>query len=412
MSRSSDEAIVGTLAGFVAAVTALSRRHALAVDITSAVVLACVSVVGLAVQNRLGHLDTIIFCLLLCLPLVLRTLDVRLSLALIALVAGVQWLISTPQIADAAVLVALFWIALDGAALDMAASTAVVEAGAVMAALHWSPSDPVKVWVGINGLAVAAGALGLAIRERRGLVASASERAALLEFERDQEGRLSAAAERARIAREMHDIVSHNLTVMIGLADGAGYALEASPDAAHTAMARVSDTGRQALDEMRRLLGVLHEETEAEPYAPQPGLDRLDALLARVEAAGISVSIELEGDMNELSSGVQLTIFRVAQEALTNTLRHAQRPTRAHLALSSSRGNVTLEVTDIAAAGAARTPQTVTQRAGALPSGGRGLRGMRERAAAYGGELEAGPRAEGGWCVRLTLGAEVGSVLS
>ena len=409
MGRSSDEAIVDPLQNLTRRVTAIARRHPLGTDLTIAVLLGAVSLVGLAVQGRLHHLDTIVLCVLLCAPLGLRTVDARVSFALIVLVALVQWLISTPQIADAAVLVALFWITLDGAPREMAAAATVVEAGAVMAALHWSPDDWPKVWVGVTGLGIAAGALGLAIRERRALVASAAERAARLELERDQEGRLGAAAERARIAREMHDIVSHNLTVMIGLADGAGYALQSSPDAAQTAIERLSATGRQALDEMRRLLGVLREEPGQDGervYEPQPGLDRLDDLLARVEAAGVPVSIELHGDPHALPSGVQLTVFRVAQEALTNTLKHAGRPASAHLALRCDRRGVTLEVTDTG------SPESASKdRPQALPSGGRGLPGMRERAAAYGGELEAGRRAQGGWRVRLTLAADVGTVV-
>ncbi len=384
----------------------------MAVDALSAVLLALLSFIGLVAQGRLHHPDTIVFCVLLCLPPLLRTRDRRVSFALIAAVALVQWLTSTPQIADGAILVALFWIALDGEPLELATAAGVVELGAVLAALHWSPEDPAKVWVGVTGLGVAAGALGLAIRERRALVASAAEQAARLEFERDQEGRLGAAAERARIAREMHDIVSHNLTVMIGLADGASYALDAAPDTALSAMQRVSATGRQALDEMRRLLGVLREEADGGSYEPQPGLDRLDDLLARVEAAGVPVSIALDGDLTELPRGVQLTIFRVAQEALTNTLKHAPRPTQAHLTLSTNGARVMLEVSD--SGGEAPTdPAVATPKVpAALPSGGRGLRGMQERAAAYGGQLEAGPLPQGGWRVRLTLGADVGTPVS
>jgi signal transduction histidine kinase len=411
MSRSSDEAIIGVIQRLVGHATTWGRQHPLAFDGATAVVLAGTSLVGLAVQGRLRHADTLIFCVLLCVPLALRTLDRRLCFAAVSLVALIQWLVSTPQVADGAVLVSLFWIALDGEPGEMVVAAAVVEAGAVMAALRWSPDNPTKVWVGINGLAVAAGALGLAIRERRALADSTAERTARLEFERDQEGRLGAAAERARIAREMHDIVSHNLTVMIGLADGASYALQASPDSAQTAMHRVSETGRQALEEMRRLLGVLHEEAESGPYEPQPGLDRLDDLLARVESAGIPVSIELEGDIRELSSGVQLTIFRVAQEALTNTLKHAPRPTRAHLALRSSHGMVTLEITD-SVGGPPPHAERASHSPTPLPSGGRGLRGMRERAVAYGGQLEAGPLEQGGWRVLLTLGVDVGSAVS
>ena len=409
MGRTSDEAIVDALQRLTRRVTAIVRRHPLGTDVMIATLLAAVSLVGLAVQGRLHHVDTIVLCVLLCAPLALRAIDARASFAVIVVVALVQWLISTPQIADAAVLIALFWITLDGAPREMAAAAIVVEAGAVMAALHWSPGDWPKVWVGVTGLGIAAGALGLAIRERRALVASAAERAARLELERDQEGRLGAAAERARIAREMHDIVSHNLTVMIGLADGAGYALQSSPDAAQTAIERLSATGRQALDEMRRLLGVLREEPGEDGdrvYEPQPGLDRLDDLLARVEAAGVPVSIELHGDPHALASGLQLTVFRVAQEALTNTLKHAGRPASAHLALRCDGRGVTLEVTDTGSP--YRKPDDGHE---PLPSGGRGLRGMRERAAAYGGELEAGRRAEGGWRVRLTLAADVGTAV-
>jgi len=247
--------------------------------------------------------------------------------------------------------------------------------------------------------------LGITIRQRRALLFSLHEKTARLEVERDQEGRLGAAAERARIAREMHDIVAHNLSVMIALADGATYAMESSPQRASDATERVSATGRQALLEMRRLLGVLGEESSAEPLAPQPSLDRLDGLLAQVHAAGIPVTMDLDGDPHELPDGVQLTVFRVAQEALTNTLKHAARPTSAHLALRCERGGVELEVTD--------TGGQVLAIADSPPftsASGRGLRGMRERAAAYGGRLDAGPAPEGGWRVRLRLRPDAGIV--
>ena len=177
-------------------------------------------------------------------------------------------------------------------------------------------------------------------------------------------------------------------------------------------MERVSQTGRQALGEMRRLLGVLRDGPEAageDPFQPQPGLDRLDELLARVEAAGIPVAIEVFGDPHALPGGAQLTVFRVAQEALTNTLKHARRPATARLILRCEPDRVVLEVSDT---GSPALAASVPDRpAGpALPSGGRGIRGMRERAAAYGGELEAGPLPEGGWRVALTIAPEVAVV--
>jgi signal transduction histidine kinase len=154
---------------------------------------------------------------------------------------------------------------------------------------------------------------------------------------------------------------------------------------------------------MRRLLGVLREgEASAQLLAPQPSLDRLDGLLAQVHAAGIPVTMDLDGDPRQLPEGVQLTVFRVAQEALTNTLKHAVRPASAHLALRCELGAVELDVTDTGK----RT------RVAAVPRpqpGGRGLHGMRERAAAYGGRLDAGPGPDGGWRVSLRLRPDAGA---
>jgi signal transduction histidine kinase len=387
--------------GQVQRLARLGASHQLAIDLAIAVGTAGLSVVGLVSQDRAGSI-TLIFCGALCAPLLLRRLSPRLCFSVIALVAFVQWLIAAPQLADAAVLIALYWVALECGVAEVILAAATVEAGAIIAAVRWSPSEPLKIWVGLSGLTVAAGVLGVTVRQRRALLISLQEKAARLEFERDQEGRLGAAAERARIAREMHDIVAHNLSVMIALADGAGYAMDSSPQRAIEATQRVSATGRQALLEMRRLLGVLSDDSSAHPLQPQPRLERLDDLLAQVHAAGIPVTMEMHGDPRALPDGVQLTVFRVAQEALTNTLKHATRPTRAHLALRCRAGQVELEVTDtgnsaIEVAGAQSTP------APTLAPSGRGLRGMRERAAAYGGRLDAGPSPNGGWCVRLRL---------
>jgi signal transduction histidine kinase len=395
MSARPDEALTRWLLRRTARAAELAATHETIVDVAVALLIAAASFVGLAIQGRLQHPDTIVFCVLLCAPLTVRGRSRTLCFALVAGVALAQWLTSTPQTADVSVLVALYWLALDGPLPAIIVAGVVTEAGAVMAAARWSPTDVTKYWIGLTALGVASAVVGVSIRQRRALLASLQERAARLEFERDQEGRLGAAAERARIAREMHDIVSHNLTVMIGLADGATYALQSSPDAAGSAMQRVSATGRQALGEMRRLLGVLRDDPAAGPFEPQPGLDRLDDLLARVEAAGVPVSIEIEGDPHELSGGVQLAVFRVAQEALTNTLKHGSRPASARLALRIAGGRVELTVTDTG------------HNTSGPGSGGRGLRGMRERAAAYGGTLEAGPLPEGGWRVYLSVAADV-----
>ncbi len=378
----------------------LAAAHPRLRDIAIALAVAALSISALAAQHRLGRPAVIVFCLCLCAPLALRR-NRLLAFAVIAAVCFLQWLVSVPQLADAAVLVALYRVALDGEPAAVVAAAVVVEAGAIMAALRWSHPAPLKTWVGLTALAVAAAVLGVTIRQRRALVASLHERAARLEFERDQEGRLGAASERARIAREMHDIVSHNLTVMISLADGATYAMDASPERALPAIQRISATGRQALVEMRRLLGVLKEEPDEHPLEPQPSLERLDDLVARVNAAGIPVSMQIDGASRQLADGVQLAVFRVAQEALTNTLRHAGRPTRAQLRLRCDCDQVELEVIDTGGNGGDGV------RSEAVTVGGRGLRGMRERAAAYGGELQAGPMSHGGWRVHLKLDAGV-----
>jgi signal transduction histidine kinase len=370
--------------------------HRFMLELAIALGAAALSTVGLASQHRLDA-TTVAFCAALCAPLLLLRRDPRLCFAVVAVVAFAQWLLSAPQLADVAVLISLYRVALDSDLAELALAAAIVELGAIMAAFRWSPSEPLKIWVGLTGLATAAGVLGITIRQRRALLISLHDRAARLEIERDQEGRLGAAAERARIAREMHDIVAHNLSVMIALADGATYAMESSPGRASEATQRVSATGRQALLEMRRLLGVLREgETGAQPLAPQPSLDRLDGLLAQVNAAGIPVTMDLDGDPRQLPDGVQLTVFRIAQEALTNTLKHAVRPASAHLALRCWQGAVELDVTDTGK----RTRAAASPR---LLSGGRGLHGMRERASAYGGRLDAGPAADGGWRVSLRL---------
>ena len=392
MSDSASEPASTWLTRRAERLTRLSAGHPFAIDLAICILTAALSITSLVARHHLPPY-AVIFSVALYLPLLLRRRDAFLCFGMIAFVALLQWLLSGPLLADAAVLIALYWAALECDLAEVVLAAAAVETGAIMAAVRWASTQSLKVWVGLSGLTVAAGVLGVTVRQRRALVLSLHERAARLEFERDQEGRLGAAAERARIAREMHDIVAHNLSVIIALADGATYAMESSPEHAVQATQRVSATGRQALLEMRRLLGVLREESSAHPLQPQPSLDRLDELLARVDAAGIPVTMELHGDPHKLPDGVQLAVFRVAQEALTNTLKHA------HLALRCHPGEVELEVTDMSEGaaktlGAQRTP---------LSPGGRGLRGMRERAAAYGGWLDAGPGPEGGWRVHLHL---------
>lgn len=401
MAEPSDELLFRWLNQRVDRIVRWTVRHPLVVDAGLAAGALVASVTGLAIQSRVTP-AMLTFGVALCLPLVLCHRAPRVSYACIALIALLQWFISGPQLADVAVLIALYWVSLESDARSVLAAVVVAETGAIMLALSWEAQE-FKYWFGVTGLTVAAAALGLVIRQRRELLVSLRDKAARLELERDQQAELGAAAERARIAREMHDIVSHNLTVMIALADGARYALGASPGQSSDAIERVSATGRQALVEMRRLLGVLRGEPAAEPLEPQPTLERLDDLIARVNAAGIPVEVDVDGNLQDLAPGVQLTVFRVAQEALTNTLKHATRPTSAQLQLHCRGGRVELEITNTGT-----TPSAADLRGQALPaSDGRGLLGMRERAHLYDGELDAGPTADGGWRVHLRLQADL-----
>lgn len=237
-------------------------------------------------------------------------------------------------------------------------------------------------------------AVGVTVRTRRDHTVALEDRAHRLEIERDQQARLAAAAERTRIAREMHDIIGHNLSVITGLADGGRYAAAKSPERAAQALDAIAGTSRQALTELRRLLDVLRDDEPAPAdLTPQPALTDLDRLLDGVRRAGLPVRATVEGDP-AISPGRQLTLYRVIQEALTNTLKHAGPDATADIALSyAASGAVTLTVTDTGRGGAPTT------------NGGRGLTGMRERTALYGGTLEAGPRPhpQRGWRVHLLL---------
>ncbi|MEU3597576.1 sensor histidine kinase [Streptomyces sp. NPDC006798] len=237
--------------------------------------------------------------------------------------------------------------------------------------------------------------LGFAVRSRQEYTASLVERARRLEVEHDQQIRLAAAAERTRIAREMHDIIGHNLSVITGLADGGRYAAAKSPERAAQALGAISDTSRTALAELRRLLDVLRDDSPGTPAgdrAPQPALADLDDLVTGVRAAGLPVRLTTDGPASSLPAGRQLTVYRVVQEALTNTLKHTPPGTTASVALARTPRDLTVTVTDTGPAGPS-----------APAAEGRGITGMRERAALYDGTLESGPLPGGGWQVRLRL---------
>jgi signal transduction histidine kinase len=237
-------------------------------------------------------------------------------------------------------------------------------------------------------------AMGEFIGARRAYQRELEQRLVLLETERDQQAKIAVGEERSRIARELHDVVAHAVSVMIVHADGAAYTIRTKPEMAENAVRTIADTGRLALTEMRRLLGVLRSEDAETQWAPQPDARGVVELAENTRAAGVPVQLEITGDVDDLPVGVGLSVYRIVQEALTNVIKHAGADTTALVRLARSPEELRLEVTD----NGFGTPHDVVK-----VSGGNGLIGMRERAAVLGGEFEAGPNPGGGWRVRATF---------
>lgn len=235
--------------------------------------------------------------------------------------------------------------------------------------------------------------LGINAGHGRRQAAVLAERAEHLRRERDQEASIAAAAERERIAREMHDVIAHSLAVMVALADGAQASVDARPDEAHRAIGRVSETGRRTLGEVRRLLTAVHDESDAPPPTEVPRVERIPALVEEFRSSGIPVRLEQTGTVSE-GAAVSLTIYRIVQEALTNVLRHGRDVRDVLVRLVFERSQVTILVKDVSSPAAAPTAP------------GRGLVGIRERAAFYDGSVKAGPVAGGGWRVFVRLSTE------
>jgi signal transduction histidine kinase len=236
---------------------------------------------------------------------------------------------------------------------------------------------------------------GVFVRAHRQAAALAEHNAAL-----HRQAEQAVTAERARIARELHDIVAHHLSVVVLQAAGA----RASGQPADRALEKIEHSGRQALTEMRRLLGMLREPDEGLELTPQPGLGELPALAESVRAAGLPVRLLVDGDRSAVPAAVDVSAYRIVQEALTNVLKHAG-SARAEVSIGYADDAVTIEVadegTDLRAVPALAA--TDLGEAGAPPAVGRGLTGMRERVALFGGELRAGPKPDGGFTVRARL---------
>jgi signal transduction histidine kinase len=251
---------------------------------------------------------------------------------------------------------------------------------------HGGAGDFLFIGVLFTIVWLAGNALGAKLTQYR----QAEERAERLEREREERARAAVAEERARIARELHDVVGHSVSVMTVQASGVRRLLRPEQEREREALLIVEQTGREALAEMRRLVGVLRRPEEAPALAPQPSLQHLDKLVDQVRESGLDVDLKVEGEAAKLPASVDLAAYRLVQEGLTNTLKHAQAH-RAEVLVRYGNGEVELVVADDG------------NGIGGGDGGGHGLVGLRERIAVVGGELNAGPLAGGGYEVRARL---------
>ncbi|MFF4616728.1 sensor histidine kinase [Nonomuraea jabiensis] len=325
----------------------------------------------------------------LLLPLLWRHRAVA-SFAVIALISFGQWLAGVnPLPANLAVLVALWAVAYRCSFRWSLAAGLVTELGVFLALARWD-TPTLGMFFSASIFTVTVWLTGLYASTRRRYLEGLEERAERAERERDQQARMAAAAERARIARELHDVVAHNVSVMVVQADGAGYALDVDPEQAREAVRAISKTGRAALAEMRRLVGVLREGEQADTdYTPQPGLGQLEDL---VRGSAVPARLQVGGAPVELPEGQQLAVYRIVQEALTNALKHGGPGVRALVEIDYRGPELVVRVTDDGRGAAA--PRSAD---------GHGLIGMRERVGMYGGAVSAEPLRGGGFEVLARL---------
>ncbi|MET8769157.1 sensor histidine kinase [Streptomyces sp. NPDC004658] len=387
------------------------RRHPTWVDCFWAVVLFGLSALSVVNLDRVpGHHGTIAggiaVSTVLCVVVALRRRFPE-PMLLLALVTGLAQLILDIEttVPDFAMLVITYTVATVGARWASRLALAVSLCAATVAQIRW-PAEHAS-FLGQVAIAVfqtvpfaLAWVLGDSMRTRRAYFAQLEERAARLEKEREAQAKVAVAAERARIARELHDVVAHNVSVMVVQADGAAYVMDAAPDQARKALETISSTGRQALAEMRRLLGVLRtgEHQETGEYVPQPDVEQIDDLVEQCRSSGLPVDFKVEGTPRPLPSGVELTAYRIVQEALTNTRKHGGPGAGASVRLVYFDDGLGLLVEDDGKG----APHELYEEGGA-DGQGHGLIGMRERVGMVGGTLDAGPRPGGGFRISALL---------
>ncbi|MCP3801143.1 sensor histidine kinase [Allokutzneria sp. A3M-2-11 16] len=353
-------------------------RHPLALDLLAPVLL---TAIGAAMMPAKYGADALpwIFQFVLVLPLLWWRRAPVTVFAITTALVGTQWALGFSVVGELAVYFAYYSVMLRRPSREASIATAVVVVGILVQSLF---GIVVPRFLGIPpvGMATMAGLIGLTLRNQRAYRASMREREA-------RQAELAVAAERTRIAREIHDIVAHSLGVMISLADGATTVARADPQKALGAMEAVSSTGRGALGELRRVLGVLRAEHQQDDQFPQPGISALGELVEKTRAAGLPVTYALEGHPDNMPASAQVAVYRIVQEALTNTMKHADgcAAVRVEVRLSDSGAEIVVSDTG----GVDLAPRQA--------GSGHGLVGMRERVAVFGGSFSAGPREGGGW---------------
>ena len=387
------------------------RRHPTGVDILWAVLLLGVSGVSIVADQVGGGRERVAavpIAVGLSVVVALRRRAPERMLLLAILMGIAQLLFGVrPGAADFALLVITYTVATVGErwAYRLALGCSLTAAG--LSRLRWPDDAPVGGWAQTAGYVVImtvpfvlAWVLGDSIRTRRAYFSQLEERAARLEREREAQSKVAVAAERARIARELHDVVAHNVSVMVVQADGAAYVMDSSPGQAKQALETISGTGRQALAEMRRLLGVLRtgDAQESGEYVPQPDVGQIEELVGKVRETGLAVDFKIEGTPRPLPSGVELTAYRIVQEALTNTRKHGGPDAGASVRLVYFDDGLGLLVEDDGRG----APHELYADGGA-DGAGQGMIGMRERVGMVGGTLDAGPRQGGGFRISALL---------
>ena len=328
------------------------------------------------------------------LPLALRRRFPLWVLAAATLAAGAYQLApNPPSLVFVAPLVALYTVGVERDRMTLILAGSAAACTMLVATLPGSESS--RIWadlVRVVAMLGVAGAIGDGARTQRAYIAEVEQRAVEAERGRDEEAKRRVDEERLRIARELHDVVAHSLSIIAVQSGAASHVIATDPAEAKRSLDAIRRTSKEALDELRAMLGVLRTESDADvPLAPVPGIERLEDLVRPLRDAGFDVTVSLEGELGGMPALVEVSVYRLVQEALTNVVRHAG-VCSVRVTVSRTDGSVAVSVEDDGR-GLAAAP----------PHGGHGLAGMRERVTALGGTFEAGPRSGGGFRVAATL---------